>query len=60
MRDLDFASYLALSVCFICYKKWVQREKNPNNTHLPYHILKETILRSMRELSTANSPETKI
>ena len=26
MRDLDFASYLALIACFICYEMWEQRE----------------------------------
>lgn len=60
MRELDFASYLALIVCLICYETWVQREKNPSNTRPRYYILKETILRSMSELSTANSLATKV
>ena len=32
------ANHLALFECFISYEKWVQREKYPNNTRLPYSI----------------------
>ena len=36
--SFGFASHLTLIAYFISYKKWVQREKCPNNTRLPYLI----------------------
>jgi len=42
-----FATHLALSVCFIAYKKWLMFQKKkegyPNNTHLPYNRGKKKI-----------------
>ena len=38
--QFGFASHLGLIACFITYEKWVQREKYPNNTRLPYIQLK--------------------
>ena len=40
IRDLksirhNMAHHLALITCFISYEKWMQREKYPNNTHVP-------------------------
>ena len=38
-HDFGFANHLALSACFLSYGKWLQREKLPNNTRLPYDNL---------------------
>ena len=34
-HDFGFANLLVLIVRFTFCEKWVQREKHPNNTHLP-------------------------
>lgn len=33
--QFEFANHLPVTVCFISYKKWVQREKYPYKAHLP-------------------------